>query len=317
VINLISVLCPVLNEQNNIERILSFFIKSEPQDKELLIIDGGSTDDTKEIVKEWCLRHSNIRLIDNPFHYVPNALNLGIKNSSGDPIIRIDGHADFARDYFLKIIETFNKTGADIVGGPTRTKSESSLQEAVAAAISNPFGIGGSKVHDSKFEGYTDHVTFGAWKRELFEQIGLFDERLIRNQDDEFHYRAKKANRKIYQNPEIKLWYHPRKSLRALFKQYFEYGLYKPLVLAKVKSEAKLRHFVPSFFVLYLISIPLAFLITGWLFPLLVYIFVMSVMVIGSDIKTAAKIYSFAVYPVLHIAYGSGFLIGLKKIFRK
>ncbi len=307
----------MLNERNNIEVILSFFIASEPKEKELLIIDGGSTDGTREIVLEWCLKYSNIRLIENPFRYVPHALNLGIKSSTGNLIVRIDAHTDFAQDYFLKIIETFNNTDADIVGGPTRTIADSEFQEAIAAAISNPFGIGGSKVHNEKFEGFTDHVTFGAWRRELFDEIGLFDERLIRNQDDEFHYRARNAGKKIYQNPDIKLWYHPRKSLSTFFKQYFEYGLYKPLVLLKIKSEAKLRHFVPSFFVLYLISIPVAFLITGWLFPLLVYIFAMSVAIIGSDIKSAAKIYSFFVYPVLHIAYGSGFLIGLKKIFRK
>ncbi|MDR3626203.1 MAG: glycosyltransferase family 2 protein, partial [Ignavibacteriaceae bacterium] len=269
---MISVICPALNESVHIEKVLNFFVNANPIDKELLIIDGGSTDGTREIVNEWAKKYSNIRLLENPDKYVPFALNIAIKNSTGNPIIRIDAHSDYAPDYFEKILETFESTGADIVGGPYLTKAVTPIQAAVANAISNPFGIGNSKAHNPDFKGYVDSVPYGAWKRELFEQTGYFDERFKRNQDDEFHYRAKSLGKKIFLNPEIKLWYYPRNSLYSLFRQYYEYGLYKPLVLKKIKSEIKFRHIVPALFMIYLILLPLSFLSLYYLLPLLFYL---------------------------------------------
>ncbi len=262
-------------------------------------------------MENYCKRFPSIRLLHNKHKFVPYALNLGIKESRGDLIIRIDAHCNYADDYFLQIINTFNSVEADIVGGPTRVAPGTEFQNAVASVISNPFGIGNSKVHDSQFRGYTDHVTFGAWRKDLFEQIGYFDERLLRNQDDEFHYRAKSKGKKVYLNPDIKLWYHPRKNFKELFNQYFQYGYYKPLVLKKIKSEIKLRHLVPALFVLYLFTLPLAFISIYWLIPLILYLTAAVVISLVSKTSLKAKLYSIVIYPVLHTAYGLGFLIGL------
>jgi glycosyltransferase involved in cell wall biosynthesis len=308
---LISVICPVYNEKEHIEKLLRFFITSGPKEKELLVIDGGSDDGTGKIVKEWLLKYDNIRFLDNPDNIVPFALNIGVKNSRGDIIVRIDAHTVYSSDYFEKILETFNKTNADIVGGPTRIYAETAMQEAIGFVMSHPFGIGGSKVHDDKYEGYVDHVTFGAWKKELFNNIGLFDERLKRNQDDEFHYRAKSMGKKIYLNPEIKLWYCPRKKISAFFKQYFQYGLYKPLVLKKVKSEFKLRHIIPSLFVIYILSIPVSLLTSYWLIPLFLYLVIISF--ISFRVKIKFPFMLLILFPVIHISYGSGFILGLFK----
>ncbi|MCH7773376.1 MAG: glycosyltransferase family 2 protein [Bacteroidetes bacterium] len=310
---MVSIICPTYNEVDHIENILKFFIESPPEEKELLIVDGGSNDGTKTIVEEWISKYSNIQMFENPNKYVPFALNIGIKNSNGDPIIRLDAHTEYAEDYFEQIIKTFNETGADIVGGPMNAVGKTNFQIAVAQATSTVFGVGDSKIHKGKYKGESDHVYLGAWRRKLFDEIGYFDERLNRNQDDEFHYRARSLGKRIYLNPEIKSYYHPRSSFSKLIKQYFQYGLFKPVVLRKIKSEIKLRHLIPSLFSIYILSLPLAFFSLFYLLPLFVYIFMDIYFSIRTKSNIKIVINSLIVYPVLHLSYGFGFLIGLFK----
>lgn len=312
----ISVLCPTYNEYSYIDKLLRFFIEVNPSEKELLVIDGGSTDGTKETVKSWSQKSSNIRLIENPNKTVPYALNIGIKESKGDIIVRIDAHSKYSSDYFMKILETFEKTDADIVGGPTRVAYDTDFQKAVAVAISNPLGIGNSKVHNINYNGYSDHVTFGAWKREIFDDVGYFDEQLKRNQDDEFHYRAKSKGKKIYLSSDIKLWYFPRKNLPGLFKQYFQYGYYKPLVLKKVKSEIKTRHLIPSLFVASIFTLFFIKILFGFIF-IGIYLLAISFFAFTSKLNLKTKLLSYTVYPAIHIGYGLGFILGIHKIFQK
>lgn len=312
---MISVICPTYNEKEHLEKVLEFFTTAMPAEKELLIIDGGSTDGTVDIVKRWMQKHSNIKLLHNSNKYVPFALNIGIKASTGDPVIRLDAHTEYSKDYFEKILETFNKTGADIVGGPMRATGKTAFQKAVAYCTSTAFGIGGSKIHNKDYEGETDHVYLGAWKRNLFEDIGFFDERLKRNQDDEFSYRAGSYGKKIYLNPAIKSFYYPRSNISGLIKQYFQYGLFKPLVLKKVKSGISLRHLIPALFVLYLLTLPLVVISLVYLLPLLIYLIICFLYAIKNKIGLKEKLISLIVYPILHISYGSGFLIGVKRAF--
>jgi len=313
---LISVVCPVLNEERNIQGVIDFFIQAEPSDKELILIDGGSQDKTVTIIEDNCAKYPTIRLLHNPNKIVPYALNLAIPQCKGKYIVRLDGHTRYAEDYFMKVLEAFSKTDAGIVGGPTRTQYSTPTQEAIAFAVSHPVGIGGSKVHDENYEGYSDSVTFGSWKREIFSTTGFFDVRLVRNQDDEFHYRAKSLGIKIYQYPDIKLYYSPRGKFLTLFKQYFQYGLYKPLVLKKIKSEIKLRHLVPSLFVLYLMAFALAYYSALYVLPLLAYLLLMMGVALFNSKPLRVRWRIFVALPCLHIAYGSGFLIGLFKLFR-
>ncbi len=310
---MITVICPTYNEANYIEKVLKFFINAMPEDKELLLIDGGSDDGTKEIVNEWSKKYSNIHLLNNPDKYVPFALNIGVIRSKGDPIIRLDAHTEYEEDYFTQIINTFEKSGAEIVGGPMRAIGKTEFQRAVAYCTSTSFGIGGSKIHKEDYEGESDHVYLGAWQKKIFNDIGLFDEKLKRNQDDEFHYRALSLGKKIYLNPEIKSYYYPRSSLKNLFKQYFQYGLFKPLVLKKVKSEAKFRHLIPPLFVLYLITLPIAIKFPLYLLPLIVYLIMSLFFSVNNRMNFTEKFFSWIAFFILHISYGSGFILGLGK----
>ena len=315
----ITVLCPVYNEEEHIEKVLDFFVKAQPQNKELLVIDGGSTDKTVSIVEKWMSEHSTIRLLHNPQQYVPYALNMGIKNSTGNPIIRIDAHTLYNEDYFTQILKTFETTKADIVGGPMRAIGKTNFQKAVGICSSTSFGVGNSQFHDPEKEGYVDSVYLGSWQRKVFDEVGLFDTQMKRNQDDEFHYRAKSMGKRIYLNPQIKSWYYPRNSMSKLFSQYFQYGLYKPLVIKKVSSEVKLRHLIPSLFVSYLLFIPLLYLAIGYMAysPLALYlIFDMFFSVKNTENVSIATLNSI-VYPTMHISYGLGFIVGITKRVEK
>lgn len=316
---MISVVCPVYNEEDYIENVLSFFVSAAPAGKELLIIDGGSADRTREIVKSWSERHPGIRLLDNPRKYVPFALNLAIPQCSGSVIVRLDAHTEYAPDYFTSILSAFEKSGADIVGGPMRAVGKTPFQKAVAYCTSTPFGVGDSSFHDEHAEGFVDTVYLGAWKASIFKTTGYFDEQMLRNQDDEFHYRAASKGYRIYLDPSIRSTYFPRNEPRRLFSQYFQYGLFKPLVLRKVKSGMRLRHLVPSAFVGYLLGIPpgIVFLGDYYLLPLALYMLLDLFYAISGRESLQGKTWRFLVYPMLHIAYGSGFLLGIGKRSRE
>jgi len=192
-----------------------------------------------------------------------------------------------------------------------RAEGKTPLQLAVAYATSTPLGVGDSGFHDETKAGFTETVYLGAWRRAIFESTGMFDTDMLRNQDDEFHYRARQAGFTIYLDPAIKSTYFPRNSINRLFNQYFQYGLFKPLVLKKVHSGLRLRHLVPSGFVLYLASFPLVFINLWWISPICLYLLLICWFALKSNLSTASRFLLFIIYPALHLSYGAGFLKGL------
>ncbi|WP_020401543.1 glycosyltransferase family 2 protein [Gracilimonas tropica] len=317
--NKITVICPVYNEESYIKDVLEFCVKSEPKNKEIIFIDGASEDKTVNIIREYQAIYDNINLYHNPDRYVPFALNKALKYAKTNLIVRIDAHTKYADDYFLTILKTFDEIDADIVGGPYRIAYKNQFQKVVGIAISSKVGVGGSKVHDISFRGYVDSVAYGAWKKGLFDDIGYFDERLMRNQDDELHYRAKSKGKKIFLNPDIKLWYYPRETYSSLFRQYYQYGLFKPLVIRKVKSEIKLRHIIPLLFVIYLFVLPISIMLFSiyLVIPLLIYlVLILGFSLIQKEINFLDKMKLVIITFLIHFGYGLGFLLGIKKLFK-
>ncbi len=314
---MISVICPVYNELKYITHVLDFCIKAKPDNKEIIFIDGNSNDGTSDLLCKYIQKYPFVRLLKNENRYVAYALNMAIREARGDIIIRVDAHTEYADDYFEKILETFEQTGADIIGGPMRIAQGNLTQKAIGHATSTLFGVGNSSFHFEKFEGFTNSVYPGAWKKNIFTITGPFDESLKRNQDDEFHYRAVSKGLRIYQSPGIRLYYHPRKKFRMLFKQYFEYGLYKPLVLIKNRSALSIRHLAPPLFVLYLICLPFMLVkhfYTG-LLPLTIYA-CMNIFYTLKSKSTFMQLMRITIaYFIIHISYGAGFIAGLFKIF--
>ena len=319
---MITIILPIRNEAMYIAKVLDAILRQDypPEQIEILVVDGISNDGTREIVATYEQNHPAIKLIDNPKRIVPTGMNLALRFSKGDTIIRVDGHTLIAPDYLSQCIKALEDTGVDNVGGRMRAIGTTAFGRAVAKATSHPFGIGNSKFHYSDKLEEVDTVYMGAWPRRVFEEIGLFDEELVRNQDDEFNYRIREAGGQILLHPSIKSLYTVRSTPGALWKQYFQYGYWKVRVMQKHSRQMSLRQFVPPTFVLSIIvSIVLALTSTwGWLLLTVIaglYLFVNFGYSLSIAVKNSWRMLGLLpiTFTIIHISYGSGFLTGLIK----
>jgi len=320
---LITILMPIRNEAVFIERGLQVILAQDyPRRRmEILIADGLSTDNTRQIIQDSSLSHPqlNIRILDNPSKIVPTGMNIALQQAKGEIIIRVDGHTVIAPDYVRQCVEALQRTNADNVGGKMNAVGSNPFGKAVALATSTPFGIGGGRFHYSDEEEWVDTVYMGAWPRQVFEKIGLFDEELVRDQDDEFNYRLRAAGGKILLSPAIKSEYMVRGSPSALWRQYYQYGFWKVRVLQKHPRQMSPRQFVPPAFVMALIgSAILALLpVTRPLSPVLPLLYLLANL--SASVITSAKkgwkhlSYLPLIFAILHLGYGLGFLVGLVK----
>jgi glycosyltransferase involved in cell wall biosynthesis len=320
-IRLVSVIVPCRNEIKSIDLFLAavFAQARLPCDFEVIIADGMSTDGTRDRLAEWAAREPRIRLIDNPEHIVPTALNRAIHAARGDIIIRLDAHSEYADDYLFECVRVLLTTGADNVGGPMRTRAATSFQVANAAAHHSWFAIGGGKFHDPGYSGPVDTVPYGCWRRQTLIDLGLFDESLVRNQDDELNLRLTLRGGRIWQSESIRLWYQPRGTLRGLFRQYYQYGYWKVAVIRKHRQPASIRHLVPVSMVLFgigLSALGLAWRPAWWILASLaaVYLGLSAVAAIQSarrERRGWLAVALPAIFFVYHFSYGTGFLMGL------
>src|SRR5262249_29352304 len=152
----------------------------------------------------------------NPRKITSTGLNRAILAAQGEIIVRMDAHTEYAGDYIRQCVQVLEETGADNVGGAWRTKASGYLQQAVALAFHSPFSAGGARSHEVDYEGYIDTIIYGCWRRKRLIEVGMFDEELVRNQDDELNLRITRSGGKIWQSARIRSWYQPRASLMAL-----------------------------------------------------------------------------------------------------
>jgi succinoglycan biosynthesis protein ExoA len=315
----VSVVIPCRNEIDHIQSCLSsVFDQCEvPGGFEVIVADGMSDDGTREILRRLAEKNSRLTVVDNPGGIVSSGLNAALRDAQGSIIIRMDAHTSYAADYIRQCVGVLQETGADNVGGPWIARGKGKVGMAISAAFQSPFGCGGARGHDPKYSGPVDTVYLGCWHRELFDRIGLFDEELVRNQDDEFNLRLVRSGGKVWQSVKIKSCYHPRESLRHFFKQYVQYGYWKARVLKKHRLPASVRHLVPSIFVLTLAVLPplsLVWPIALWVWVALLGLYV-SVNISVSALTAAAhgpKLFPLlpCVFAIFHFAYGLGFLKG-------
>ena len=343
----VTVIMPIRNEAAYIARSLGAVLAQDypPERMEVLVVDGMSDDGTREVIANLQVRNpqSAIRILDNPARIVPTALNLGLRHARGEVVIRVDGHCEIAPDYVRRCVEALQETGADSVGGvcwhvrPVRargirlqetgadsvggvwatTGGETFTARAVALAQSAWFGVGGVAFRvGRRTPGCVDTVPFGAYRREVFDRIGGFDEELVRNQDDEFNFRLTQAGGKIWLDPSIRSIYYSRASLRGLWRQYFQYGLYKVRVIQKRRGIPSWRHLVPAVFVLGLVGSLFLALVTRQ--PL--WALGVAGPYVGANVAASlwtarhdprALPFLPLAFVTLHLAYGLGFLWGL------
>jgi len=248
----ISIIIPCRNESGHIREFLDSVLLQDVELKwqlEVLVADGLSDDGTRETLKSYMRTAPNVRMIDNPGRIVSSGLNAAIAASTGDIIIRMDAHTTYAPDYIFQCIQALQQSGADNVGGPWVARGHGPVGQAIAAAFQSPFCAGGGRARMRGFDGEVDTVYLGCWPREVFDRVGLFDTNLVRNQDDEFNFRLRRAGGRIWQSSLIRSWYTPRSSVTALFRQYLQYGYWKVAVMRKHAAVAAWRHLVPALFV--------------------------------------------------------------------
>lgn len=242
---------PVLNEEQHIQRVVRGFLTSNyPNLVEILIADGGSTDNTREAVKSLSEEDSRVKLIDNPDRYQSHGLNRMIEEASGDVFLRADGHCIYQDDYLEKSVETLLKTNAKNVGGAQRYVAETPVQAGIAISVKSLLGSGGAKYMDENYEGYADTVFLGCFWTEDLREVDGFNTDNITNQDSELNLRLYEYfGRSIYVSPEIKSWYYPRDSYSGLFRQYFRYGRGRFLTKTLHPESSPVRGLIPFLFI--------------------------------------------------------------------
>ena len=322
---IVSVVMPVYNEEKYIEKCIdSLLLQDYPQGKmEWIFVDGCSRDRTVELIQKYqSLYPALIKILNNPNKIVPNAMNIGIAASCGRYIVRLDAHADYAKNYISKCIYYLENTDAENVGGVVETKSKGVMGNAIAKMLSSKFGVGNSQFRINGESGYVDTVPFGAFRREVFSKYGGYDERLVRNQDNEMNFRIRKNGGKIYLSNDIHLSYYCRDSISGISDMARKNGMWNVITMKLCPGSMGLRHFIPFLFVCSIVFLgtlgfihPIFWLLLGT--ELLLY-FSFDVLF---SFRQASGVKEFFImlilFPIFHIAYGVGSMIGITKLFSK
>jgi succinoglycan biosynthesis protein ExoA len=312
----VSIVIPSRNEGKNIEAALRSAIEQDyPGVREIIVADALSTDGTREAVAALAATDARVRLIDNEARTTPAGLNAAIRASTGEVIVRCDGHAALPPGYVTRSVALLAETGADNVGGMQVARGRSLLQRAIARAMSTPMGVGDAKFHLGGKAGPVDTVYLGVFRRTALERVGYFDEALKRNQDSELNFRLRATGGVVYFSPELRVDYEPRSSVLDLWKQYFTSGAWKRETFRRHPRAARLRQLIPPVFVLALIG-SAAFAITplapiGAIVPSIYLgaILLTTVWILLRRLDISALLLPI-VLPTMHIAWGLGLLAG-------
>ncbi|HEV3189655.1 MAG TPA: glycosyltransferase family 2 protein [Polyangiaceae bacterium] len=314
---LVTVAIPCRDEEAHIEAcIRSVQAQDWPRDRlEVLVADGMSLDATREILGRLAAEDPRIQLVDNPARLQAAGLNECIRRARGDVIVRMDVHADYAEDFVRQCVAVLDRTGADNVGGAANAVGKTFFQRCVAAALRSPMGVGGSKYRRGGQDGFVESVWPGAFRRSVFERVGLFDENAITNEDAEFNQRLLASGARIYMSHDIVARYYPRESMRGLARQYFKYGQGRARTLLKHGRLVSIRPALPF---LWLVSEAVLLVLAPWHlggFSMAAYALATGAEAVrvGREAGALAVPVVWAIFPVLHTAHGAGFGFGLIK----
>jgi succinoglycan biosynthesis protein ExoA len=222
---------------------------------EILIADGCSDDGTRAVLDGLAVTVSGLRVVDNPGRIVSTGLNAALAQARGRVVVRMDMHTRYAPDYIAQCVAVLKESGATCVGGAWLPEGKGWPQAAIAQAFQSRFGSGGAASRRPDFSAWVDTVYLGCWWRDELQQLGGFDESLVRNQDDELNLRIHRQGGRVWQSERIRSHYSPRASFSALFRQFFQYGYWKVPVIRKHHLPASPRHLVPVVFVVALIGL--------------------------------------------------------------
>lgn len=316
---LVSVLIPMMNEEKFISRCLDSVIQTDyPSDKlEVIVLDGNSSDSSRQIVEKYSLQHPFIRLLDNPKRIQAAALNRGIEQAKGQIIVRMDAHTIYSESYISKCVETLIDSGAANVGGIQEAVGTGYITKTIAIATTSRFGVGDAKFRYAKKKQLVDTVYLGAWHRSTLQELGGYNEEWVINEDYELNYRIREKGGRILVDPEIKCQYYVRSSLKRLAVQYFKYGMWKIKTLKAHSNSLRWRQLAPpAFVVMVILSLSLLPWIkfAGAIVPTLYLV----ANLLASFLASTKHGYRYAfslplVFAIMHFCWGTGFLVGVKR----
>jgi succinoglycan biosynthesis protein ExoA len=307
----VSVVLPILNEERDLrESVSAILAQNFSAPFEVILALGPSTDRTNEIAKELAKGDSRVVLVDNPTGRTANGLNAAIASAKYSIISRIDGHAEISPTYLRDATELLNKTGAVNVGGIMAAVGKSKFEKAVATAMRSPLGVGASRFHTGGSAGPADTVYLGTFKKSALLEAGGYDERFTRAQDWELNFRLRKNGGTIWFDPSLVVTYRPRSTIKALAKQYFQYGTWRRAVSRSHKGSVNLRYLAPpTALVINVLSIVLGFALSPIFFiPVATYLalILLGSIVLGKSITE--KIILPTVLVTMHMVWGAGYL---------
>jgi glycosyltransferase involved in cell wall biosynthesis len=315
----VSIIIPCRNERRYISGCVESLLKQDyPRRRfEILVMDGMSQDGTREILKKLDEVHK-IRFLDNPKRTVPFALNTGVEKSKGSIIMRMDAHTEYPKFYIRKCVDILEKTKAWNVGGYCITRGRTFMGKAIALAMGSLWGVGNSEFRLGRYEGEVDTVPFGTWPRWVFKKLGLFDTRLVRNQDYEFNHRIRAAGGKVYLSRSVHSYYYARDTLPGIASYFYSNSMHN-VISTRIMGQGflKLRHFLP-FIALIIGIIILVLSVPVFLGLCCAYLLISIVFGLILSFKPGLRYLPalLVVFPTIHLSYALGITAGiLKSIF--
>lgn len=311
----VTAIMPARNEERTIAAALESILGQDyPGVLDVIVAVGPSIDQTADVAEKLAARDGRVSLVESPAGTTPAGLNAAFRASEGSVIVRCDAHSELPQGYIAMAVQTLRQTGAVNVGGVQQAEGISVIQRAIAAAMSNPIGVGDARFHMGGSPGFVDTVYLGVFRRAALEAVGGFDETLARNQDYELNYRLREDGGGIYFDPSLRVTYRPRASLVGFWRQYFDYGRWKRVVVTRHPRSVRWRQLVAPAFVIGLVLSVVA-LALGY--PLVAsavpgaYLVTTAVATIYELVKRRdlALLLLPAAFATMHVAWGLGFLL--------
>ncbi|MCM3696285.1 glycosyltransferase family 2 protein [Microbacterium oleivorans] len=317
---------PVLNEQEYLERAVQTVLQQDVDGPaELILALGPSTDGTTELARRLADEDDRIRLVENPRADIPVALNLAIRAAHHPTIVRVDAHSELAPGYTRRALATLERARAANVGGVMRADGRTPFQRAVAIAYNSPIGLGGGAYHVGAPEGPAESAYLGVMRREVLQQVGLFDETIRRGEDWELNLRIRRAGYRVWFDPELAVTYWPRESWVRLARQFLATGTWRGELVRRFGRSNSLRFFAPPALVLAVVASVVVGVLQGagivggalsavlsvFHLPLALYVLGIVAVSLIAGRALRERCWLLVVLPTMHLAWGAGFLVGL------
>lgn len=321
----VSVVVPVLNEERHLRVAVDRLLRQAYAGPlEVVLALGPSRDRTDEIAAALSAADPRVRLVANPTGRTPAGLNAAVAVAAHDVIVRVDGHALVPDDYVATAVETLTRTGADNVGGIMAAEGETPFEQAVARAMTSRLGVGAASFHVGGEEGPAPTVYLGVFRRAALERVGGYDESMVRAQDWEMNHRIIETGGLVWFTPRMRVTYRPRPTVRALARQYFDYGRWRREVARRHTGTLSARYLAAPVAVLGvgvgtlagLLAVPGPdWLALGWLAPAGYAVLVLGgSVVVGRGLAPAAWVRLPLVLATMHGAWGTGFLTSPRRL---